>query len=251
MALMHIANLSPDALGLAFSLLTPLAASLDPNHTTTANNSSSRAPPPAAAAPTPSSSTASSSQVQQLLSHCRDQLLQQFGDMEANMRCRERRSSLHSLPLPALLALLQDERTCAASENTVLAAVHSWMGAAAQQGAAVDAEQRQQLAAAVRLPLLEPCYLATVLPRMGWLLEILGLQGLAMVAGAARGCCDPHAGEPGGCSVVCAGVDIAVCSRRCRVFSRRRVMSAQVQRAQFGGVVCAEAWCCAGMHVQA
>jgi hypothetical protein len=93
----------------------------------------------------------------------------------------------------ALLALLHDERTSAASENSVLAAVQSWL--AAQPPGTVNVPQRQQLASAVRLPLLEPTYLATVLPRMQWLLEILGPHGLAAAAGAARGMFDPHA-EP-------------------------------------------------------
>jgi hypothetical protein len=93
----------------------------------------------------------------------------------------------------ALLALLHDERTSAASENSVLAAVQSWL--AAQPPGTVDVPQRQQLVSAVRLPLLEPTYLATVLPRMQWLLEILGPHGLAAAAGAARGMFDPHA-EP-------------------------------------------------------
>lgn len=75
----------------------------------------------------------------------------------------------------------------------MLAAVQSWL--AAQPPGSVGAPQRQQLAAAVRLPLLEPTYLATVLPRMQWLLEILGPAGLAAAAGAARGMFDLHA-EP-------------------------------------------------------
>lgn len=155
--------LQPPALGLAFQLLSA------PQHTTAGS-------------------------FKPLLDHCLDQLQQQLGDMEAVLQCPEQLSQLHSLPLPALLALLLDDRTAAASENTVLAAVHSWMAAAAQRDVRVDAAQREQLAAAVRVPLLEPCYLATVLPRMGWLLETLGPHGLAAAAGVARGLCDAHAG---------------------------------------------------------
>lgn len=69
----------------------------------------------------------------------------------------------------ALLALLQDERTQAASENTVLAAVQSWL---AHQPSHVDRQQREQLAGAVRIPQLEPMYLATVVPRIPWLVEV-------------------------------------------------------------------------------
>ncbi|KAF6265795.1 hypothetical protein COO60DRAFT_762509 [Scenedesmus sp. NREL 46B-D3] len=128
----------------------------------------------------------------QLLQHCLGHLQQLLGDLEVTLSDQTLLSHLQQLPHPALLALLQDERTSAASENSVLAAVQSWL--AAQPHGAVDVSQRQQLASAVRLPLLEPTYLATVLPRMQWLLEILGPQGLAAAAGAARGMFDPHAG---------------------------------------------------------
>jgi hypothetical protein len=172
-ALLANPRLSSAALGLAFSLLAAPAAS------------SNGAPPTAAAA---------AADATRLLEHCQDQLQQQLGNLELVMREPRLLSALHSLPLPALLALLHDERTSAASENTVAAAVHSWMNEAVQRDVRVDAEQRHALAAAVRVPLLEPCFLATVLPRMGWLVEVLGPQGLAMAAGAARGLCDPHAG---------------------------------------------------------
>lgn len=181
--LLQCHQLQPEPLGLAFMLLAPLTAST------------------AAAAPAHARATAApgpgAADFKQLLDHCLGQLQQQLGDMEAVLSCPDLVAQLHSLPLPALLALLHDERTSAASENTVLAAVHNWMTAAAQRDVRVDAVQREQLAAAVRVPLLEPCYLGTVLPRMAWLLEILGPQGLATVAGVARGLCDPHAGEPG------------------------------------------------------
>lgn len=112
------------------------------------------------------------------------------------------------LSFAALLALLNDERTSAASENTVLAAVQSWLGAQPTD-APVDAQQRQQLASAVRVPYLEPTYLATVLPRIPWLLEILGPEGLALAAGAARGMFDPHAepclSNPRACGGLAAG----------------------------------------------
>jgi hypothetical protein len=184
--LMQCQQMQPAALGLAFQLLSPLAAG--------AVASASTAEGPAHAGKR-QAHPAGCERFRALLSHCQDQLQQQLGDMEAVMGSPSQLENLHNLPLPALLALLHDTRTSAASENTLLAAVHSWMTAAAQRDVRVDAVQREQLAAVVRIPLLEPCFLATVLPRMAWLLEILGPQGLATAAGVARGLCDPHAGE--------------------------------------------------------
>lgn len=138
--LMQCNDLQPAALGLAFLLL---------SHT-------------AAAGIAAAGQQSGSEDCGPLLNHCLDQLQQQLGDMEAVLRSPEQLSQLHGLPLRALLALLHDQRTSAVSENTVLAVVHSWMGAAAQSDIRVDADQRQQLASALRVPLLEPCYLATV-----------------------------------------------------------------------------------------
>lgn len=39
--------------------------------------------------------------------------------------------------------------------------------------------------------------LVTVVPRMGWLAEVLGVEGLALAAGAARGQYDVAAGARG------------------------------------------------------
>lgn len=178
--LLDCQQLHPESLGLAFKLLS----------STTPSTAATPAQAPAAAQHT----AGAPDDFGPLLNHCLNQLQQQLGDLEAVLTCPSMLAQLHRLPLPALLALLHDDRTSAASENTVLAAVHSWMTAAAQRDVRVDAEHREQLAAAVRVPLLEPCYLATVLPRMAWLLEILGPQGLAAAAGVARGLCDLHAG---------------------------------------------------------
>jgi hypothetical protein len=178
--LLQCQQLQPEALGLAFMLLSPAAPAA--------------APSTAAAAPG-TAAHLNEGGFGPLLAHCLNQLQRQLGDLESVLSCPTLLAQLHGLPLPALLALLKDERTAAASENTVLAAVHSWMTAAAQRDVRVDAVQREQLAAAVRVPLLEPCYLSTVLPRMAWLLEILGPKGLAAAAGVARGLCDPHAGR--------------------------------------------------------
>jgi hypothetical protein len=184
--LMQCQQMQPAALGLAFQLLSPLATRAGASVSTAEGSAHAGEPPTRAAG---------CEGFKALLIHCQDQLQQQLGDMEVVLGSPSQLANLHSLPLPALLALLQDQRTSAASENTVLAAVHSWMTAAAQRDVRVDAAQREQLAAAVRVPLLEPCFLATVLPRMAWLTEILGPQGLATAAAVARGHCDPHAGE--------------------------------------------------------
>ena len=197
-ALMQCQQLQADALGLAFMLLSPLA-----------DTGAAAASTAAAADPASAMDAAATPGFGALLRHCLDQLQQQLGDMEAVLSCPAQLAQACSLPLPALLALLQDARTSAVSENTVLAVVHSWMTAAAQRDVRVDAVQREALAGAVRVPLLEPCYLGTVLPRMAWLLEILGPQGLAMAAGVARGLCDPHAGEQEWC---CVGVQLHACA---------------------------------------
>eukprot|EP00878_Enallax_costatus_P028860 GHUV01031211.1.p3 GENE.GHUV01031211.1~~GHUV01031211.1.p3 ORF type:complete len:159 (+),score=60.57 GHUV01031211.1:869-1345(+) len=105
----------------------------------------------------------------QLMEHCSNHLHQQFGNLEATMSDLGLIDKLHKLPHAAVLALLEDERTEAAAENTVLAAVQSWL---AHQPERVDLQQRQQLAGAVRIPQLEPMYLATVLPRIPWLVEV-------------------------------------------------------------------------------
>jgi hypothetical protein len=63
-----------------------------------------------------------------------------------------------------------------------------------QTNKTAGADERRALAGAVRLPQLEPLMLATVVPRMGWLAEVLGVEGLALAAGAARGQYDVAAG---------------------------------------------------------
>jgi hypothetical protein len=158
-ALMSCHQLQPDALGLAYMLLAPL----------TDTTAAADALVPAAAGPAFASradaGAETTSSFDALLHHCLSQLQQQLGNMEAVLSCPTQLAQVSRLPLPALLALLRDERTAAVSENTVLAVVHSWMTTAAHRDVRVDAMQREQLAGAVRVPLLEPCYLGTVLPR--------------------------------------------------------------------------------------
>lgn len=163
-ALMSCHQLQPDALGLAYMLLAPLTDTTATGPVATAaavHATGARAGTGAGAG------AAATFGFGALLHHCLDQLQQQLGDVEAVLSCPIQLAQVSSLPLPALLALLRDERTAAVSENTVLAVVHNWMAAAAQRDVRVDAVQREQLAGAVRVPLLEPCYLGTVLPRCG------------------------------------------------------------------------------------
>ncbi|GBF95867.1 hypothetical protein Rsub_08458 [Raphidocelis subcapitata] len=120
-----------------------------------------------------------------LVAACLDRLQGDFGDLEAVARDPHALSRLCALPFQAVHRLLLDERTAAASENTALAVAHAWL--AAQTPGAAGMDERRALAGAVRLPQLEPLALATVVPRMGWLCETLGVEGLALAAGAARG----------------------------------------------------------------
>jgi hypothetical protein len=65
--------------------------------------------------------------------------------------------------------------TQASTEPTAIAAAHAWL---AQHPGAPSA-QRQQLAGLLQLPRMPPLFLATVLPHLAWLLEVLGPAGLA------------------------------------------------------------------------
>lgn len=136
-------------------------------------------------------SQVTSGQFQPLVGKCVDRLQGDFGDLEAVFKCQQLHERFVALPLQAVKLLLEDERTMAASENTALAAVHSWMS---QQGF-VGGDERQHLAAAIRVPQLEPLFLATVVPKMAWFAEILGTTGLAVAMAAARGMFDPHAAQ--------------------------------------------------------
>jgi len=198
-----------------------------------------------------------SGEVRPLVSACLDRLQGDFGDLERVGSDPALLQRFCGLPFQAVLQLLLDERTAAASENSALALVHAWLAAqapgagefrgcwccrsgvwvggwvsvgfVASCGVGVGsnslralhpnlsspslplklhkndhgtttagADERRALAGAVRLPQLEPLMLATVVPRMGWLSEVLGVEGLALAAGAARGQYDVAAGGGGG-----------------------------------------------------
>ena len=53
--------------------------------------------------------------------------------------------------------------------------------------AETSSEEKATLASHLRLPHVQPLFLASVLPRMSWLLEVLTPGGLAMALGATRG----------------------------------------------------------------
>ena len=142
-----------------------------------------------------------------LVAACLDRLQGDFGDLEAVAARPPLLARFTALPFQAVLQLLLDARTAAASENTALALAHAWLaaqpppgsggrnGGGGGGGGGAGLDERRALAGAVRLPQLEPLALATVVPRMGWLAEVLGVEGLALAAGAARGQYDVAAGE--------------------------------------------------------
>jgi hypothetical protein len=73
-----------------------------------------------------------------------DKLQQELGDLELTWADAEKEQLLLSLPQPALLQLLQDDRTRVASENTVFYSIHRWWSQqqvqVAVSGAAAPAE---------------------------------------------------------------------------------------------------------------
>ncbi len=78
---------------------------------------------------------------------CLDRLQGDFGDLERAASDPALLARLCGLPFQAVLQLLLDERTAAASENTALALVHAWLaaqpaGAGAWAGAAALSSAR-------------------------------------------------------------------------------------------------------------
>jgi hypothetical protein len=112
----------------------------------------------------------------QLLQRATERLQQLLGDLELTLRDAAKRQQLEQLPHGALLALLQDQQTRVAAEGTAVAAVALWVAAQEAAGGSVPLEQRQQLAAAIRMVQLPSMYLATVLPSIGWLQGVLPMH---------------------------------------------------------------------------
>jgi len=92
-------------------------------------------------------------------------LQQQLGDLDAawlDAAAAERLRTL--LPFAALVALLADDRTRVATENTVVYTACAWL---AQHGGGTP-EQQDALADAIRIPHVTPLYLAGVTAQCGW-----------------------------------------------------------------------------------
>jgi hypothetical protein len=78
-----------------------------------------------------------------LFAAAREKLQQELGDLELALVDNERRRLLLSLPQPALLQLLHDNRTRVASENTVFFVINFWWRGQKQQQHGQDAAGSQ------------------------------------------------------------------------------------------------------------
>jgi hypothetical protein len=106
---------------------------------------------------------------------------QLFGDLEAVWASGDGRGSWKQLPFRAVAQLAaSDALSC--SENTLFAALTSWVAAA---GAAAGAEELKILAASVRVPLLTPCYLSYVVMQHPWYVSAISPLLLARAAAFA------------------------------------------------------------------
>ncbi|WIA16304.1 hypothetical protein OEZ85_013005 [Tetradesmus obliquus] len=99
-----------------------------------------------------------------LLPAAQQQLQQQLGDLELALADSQKRQRLLALPHKVLLALLQDEETKVASENTVFRIIQSWHGYQQQHcGGSSDAELLLLLLQQIRMPHCTQPFVATVL----------------------------------------------------------------------------------------
>jgi hypothetical protein len=97
-----------------------------------------------------------------LRQYAADALQELFGDLEAvwaSVDEGEQRSSLLALPFEALKALLEDDRTRVASENTVAHTIERWV---AQNKSTLVSLQAEELLPLVRVARLTPHYARTV-----------------------------------------------------------------------------------------
>uniref|UniRef100_A0A383VWS6 BTB domain-containing protein n=1 Tax=Tetradesmus obliquus TaxID=3088 RepID=A0A383VWS6_TETOB len=112
-----------------------------------------------------------------------DRLLQLFGDLEDSWASADGRALFQQLPLRAVAALAKSDSLAVASENTVFAALSSWVAhAAGVYGRALSPRDLQQLAASVRLPGMGPCYLSYVALQHDWFRLSLDVAALARAA---------------------------------------------------------------------
>ena len=117
-------------------------------------------------------------QVRQL---CSKVLLHHMGDILLVMRDEELQKRLLTLPLPALLALLDSSDLATDSEDSVVSVVGCWVGI----NNPTDVETKQ-LADRLRLLQLSETYLLTVVPAMPWLAQHLPLEAFGRLTGAQR-----------------------------------------------------------------
>ncbi|KAF6261544.1 hypothetical protein COO60DRAFT_1699744 [Scenedesmus sp. NREL 46B-D3] len=93
------------------------------------------------------------------------------------------RALFQQLPLRAVAALAGADALAVASENTVFAALSSWVAhAAGVYSRMLSAWDLQQLAASVRLPGMGPCYLSYVALQHDWFRLSLDVAALARAA---------------------------------------------------------------------
>ena len=90
---------------------------------------------------------------------------QLFSDLEATWATADGRSKWRQLPVRAILQLAASDALCLASENTLFAAIASWV---ATSGITATAEELQLLAASIRLPYITPGYLSFVVMQHAW-----------------------------------------------------------------------------------
>jgi hypothetical protein len=96
----------------------------------------------------------------------REQLQQEFGDLEGVWVRSAKVPQLLQLPFAAILQLVQDSRTAVMSEDTVVYTLRRWL----EEHPNTSQAQRKQLADTVRLPLCTATFLSSC-SAVAWLLE--------------------------------------------------------------------------------
>jgi len=121
--------------------------------------------------------------------------MQLFGDLEDSWAAADGRSLWQQLPFRAVTALAASDALAVANENTVFAALSSWIAHA--QGSAGSCQDRQLsahdlkvLAASVRLPSMGPTFLSYVAMQHEWFRQ--ATDTMAMARAAAFGVAGPE-----------------------------------------------------------
>jgi hypothetical protein len=173
--------------------LTPLPP---PARATAAAATTTRHPHQTPAAVTAAPSSLSSSPLDDVERLCRQRLRLTFYNLELTAAQPRRRAAFCRLPLEAVCDVLGDKEARACSETTALCLADAWMQARGggggnggneneQEALLLRRRQARALAGAVCVPKLPPLLLATALPRLPWLVEALGVAGLARAAAMA------------------------------------------------------------------